>query len=97
MEYKFLIKDVLALDCLYNFLSIYERHLCHLILLEKSLVMTERIQKVVILIETLQWKSPIWRYDHDRVLYYETETGQQPIRYYENEIGKIINQQIKNK
>ena len=85
-----ILYQVLALDLLYSFLTPYERHLCHLNILDKSTKLTDKIGKAIKLIEDNQWKQPPCSYHQDRVLYYTVEGKEIPANEYKDPIEKKV-------
>ncbi|MDM1093396.1 hypothetical protein [Myroides odoratimimus] len=94
-EDKFILKDVLALDRLYGFLTQYERHLCHLSILGRYKGSTERIDKAIQLIKDTQWKEPPSMYQPDRVLYYSINQTRVPASKYKDPIEEQVNKILK--
>lgn len=92
---NWILKDVLALDRIYSFLSIYERHLCHLTILGRSKGLTDKINIAVQLIEDTQWKEPPRVYDQDRVVYYNIDGNRIPAIQYKNPIEEKVNKLLK--
>lgn len=99
----FVYRSVLALDTIFDFLTVRERQLCHLITLRKTSETTEGIERVAQFIIDTNWERPICRYDQDRVLYYHV-SGDRKIsaqdyrrfsQHFEEKVKSIYNN-IKN-
>lgn len=94
-ETSWILKDVLALDRIYSFLTQYERHLCHVTILGRSKGLTERINKAIQLIQDTKWKEPPTVYNQDRVLYYTVDGNKIPASQYKSEIEEQVKQLLK--
>lgn len=94
-ESQTVLKDVLALDGMFGFLTQYERYLCHLSLLGKSTKLTEKINSAKQLIIDEDWKAPPNLYQHDRVLYYDIDGKWVPASQYKDSIEKEVNKKLK--
>lgn len=94
-EDKFILKDVLALDRIFSFLTQYERHLCHLTILGRPKGLTERILKAIQLIKETEWKEPPSMYQQDRVLYYSINQTRVPASQYKDKIEEQVKQLLK--
>ncbi len=99
-----LLRCVLALDSLRNYLTFYERMQIHKMIIQRMRIPLEerteivpkdlapKIAKAIALIRKHQWKRPVCRYNEGRLTlsYYDDLLDQWlPIDYYEHE---IINQ-----
>lgn len=92
---KFILKEVLALDRIYSFLTQYERHLCHLTILGRGKGFTERIIKAIQFIKDTQWKEPPSMYQQDRVLYYSINQTRVPASEYKDPIEEQVKKLLK--
>lgn len=97
MKSKYTIRYVLALDSIYGFLDLYDRHLLHLFLLDRLCVgFTTQIEFAITLVESANWRPPEVSYGQDRVLYFTNSNGDlKPIKYYQHEIEIIIKEHLK--
>ncbi len=94
------LRNVLALDSLYNFLNQYERWLCHRAILTRTKNiehLTKQIQKACEIIEKHKYEAPMFRYSQDRILlYYDEEYAEWfDTKIYKPTIRDIIFRELK--
>jgi len=87
---KWILRAVLALDCLYGFLTQHERHLCHLNILDRMCNVTDKIIKATCIVQEYNWEPPKSIYGHDRVLYYLVGDQKIPANEYKDAIEEIV-------
>lgn len=95
IENNWILRSVLSLDRIYNFLTQYERHLCHLTILGRGKGLTKRINTAIQLIKDTQWNEPPSMYQQDRVLYYSVNAQRVPASQYKDEIETQVNKLLK--
>lgn len=92
---KFDYLNVLALDSLYDFLSLYERHLCHLLFLQRTNKTSDKIETARLLINDQNWRPPASIYGQDRVLYMIVENHKIPAILYKDSIEDLVKNHLK--
>lgn len=90
MEFEY--KTLLALDSIHNFLNQHER----IVAIKRMLgteqqELTQKMQRVLIVIEELSWQPPETKYCQDRLLYFKDDQDWKHVSEYKHEIINRIN------
>lgn len=95
-----ILRNVLALDSLYNYLTQYDRWQCHLAIRDKAETvneLSEKVQQAYKIVKSTGYDAPEFRYMPDRLLYYFDDNTKEWLKVtsYKPEIRNIIFKQLK--